>query len=214
MANIVTFPLKLKRSNPVSRKRVFYLGYRYVGPMLCQEVQKLYLKRNGLHNGSRRWSMITYAKYDDYSQRKYCIELDQCDENSVPDMLDNFDLDKKVTFDELVAMGWTGSVHQSAKIIRLFHRSYDGIIFPDFARPLKETSFSMSVMMQANNIRNILPGRGLYAYTHYHHFCGHSGWVWMNLVQQGDPELKFVPVRIVKRLSEEFQANHYKNPKG
>ena len=137
MTNVIKFPVKLKRSRPVSRKRVFYLGYRYVGPTLCQEVLKIYLKRNGLHNGSRRWSMITYAKYDDYSQRKYCIELDQCEENNVPDMLDNFDLDKKVTFDELVAMGWTGSVHQSAKIIRLFHQSYDGIIFPDFAKPLK-----------------------------------------------------------------------------
>jgi hypothetical protein len=111
-------------------------------------------------------------------------------------------------------MGWTGSVHQSAKIIRLFHQSYDGIIFPDFAKPLKGASFSMSVMMQANSIRNILTGRGLYAYTHYRSFWGHSGWVWMNLAQQGDPELKYVPVRIVKRLSEEFQANHYKNPKG
>ena len=167
MTNVIKFPVKLKRSRPVSQKRVFYLGYRYVGPTLCQEVQKLYLKRNSLHNGSRCWSML----------------------------------------------GWRGNDCQNEKIIRLFHKSYDGIIFPDFARPLNGTRFTLKIMMQANNIRNILPGRGLYAYTHYRSFWDHRGWVWMNLLHQGDPELKFVPVRIVKRLSEEFQANHYKNPK-
>ena len=48
MTNIVNFPKKEKRSKPLPRQRVFYIGYWYVGPVLCQEVQRLYLKRKGL----------------------------------------------------------------------------------------------------------------------------------------------------------------------
>ena len=42
---IIKFPTKEKREKPLPRQRVFYLSFRYVGPMLCQDVQNLYLKR-------------------------------------------------------------------------------------------------------------------------------------------------------------------------
>ena len=51
MNNVITFPQKDKRPLPLPRQRVFYIGYRYVGPMLCQEVQNLYLKRKGFKHG-------------------------------------------------------------------------------------------------------------------------------------------------------------------
>ena len=44
---------------------MFYIGCRYVGPMFCQDIQHLYLKRKGIIHGTRWWGMITYGKYDD-----------------------------------------------------------------------------------------------------------------------------------------------------
>ena len=73
MTNIVNFPQKEKRSKPLPRQRVFYIGYWYVGPTLCQEVQRLYLKRKGLKNGIRYWSVITYGKYSADVQVNYGV---------------------------------------------------------------------------------------------------------------------------------------------
>ena len=50
MNNILILPKKEKRTKPLPRQRVFYIGFRYAGPMLCQEVQNIYLKRNGFKN--------------------------------------------------------------------------------------------------------------------------------------------------------------------
>ncbi len=65
MTNVIPFPIKAERPSPLPRQRVFYVGFRYVGPMCCQEVQQLYLKPKGLVCGERWWSMITYGKYDE-----------------------------------------------------------------------------------------------------------------------------------------------------
>ena len=59
---IIQFQLREKLPDPMPRQKVFYLGFRYAGPMLCQEVQHLYLKRKGNKNNSRKWAMITYGK--------------------------------------------------------------------------------------------------------------------------------------------------------
>ena len=119
MTNVIQFPKKQKRLPPLPRHRVFYLGYRYAGPMLCQEIQHVYLKRKSIVDGVRWWSMITYGKYDDDNCRTYSIELEECEENDVPDMLTRFDMDEEVTFAELEDMGWRGKIMYSAEIIQL-----------------------------------------------------------------------------------------------
>ena len=92
--------------------------------MLCQEVQNIYLKRNGFKNGSRTWSLITYGKYNENDRKNYSIELDSCEENDLPDMLDEFDVGNQVTFDELIDMGWRGKINYSASVISLIHKCY------------------------------------------------------------------------------------------
>ena len=118
MTKIVQFPNKVKKIPPLPRQRVFYLGYRYVGPFLCQEGQNLYLKRKGKKNNSRKWAMITYGKYDEYDNREHSIELAECDENDLPQMLTKFDMGNVVTFDELKEMGWNGKTNHNVKIIQ------------------------------------------------------------------------------------------------
>ena len=127
MTNIVKFPTKHKRRNLTPRKRVFYLSYCYFGPALCQEVQNIYLKRHGYHNGERRWSLITYASCSEDENKLYSIELDSCLENDVPDMIDRFNLEEEVTFEELRMMGWNGEVIFSAKIIDFFASDSDNL---------------------------------------------------------------------------------------
>ena len=120
MTKIIKFPSKQKRSKPMPKQRVFYIGFRYVGPMFCQDVQSLYLKRNGLINDTRTWSLIRYGKYDENDYKDYSIELDKCQENDLPDMLDEFDIGNQVNFDELRDMGWKGVVDYEAKVENLF----------------------------------------------------------------------------------------------
>ena len=68
---VIRFPrtvcVPLKFEKPLPRQRVFYLGVIYTGPELCQDITRLYLKRHGKTKGVRRWSLITYEKYDEYS---------------------------------------------------------------------------------------------------------------------------------------------------
>ena len=116
MNNVIQFPIN---KFYLPKKRVFYIGFRYVGSVPCQEVQNLFLKRKGLVQGIRWWAMITYAKYDENDSNKYSIELKQCKENDVPDMLCDFDVGGDVTFLELMKMGWKGLHPYSAEIVRL-----------------------------------------------------------------------------------------------
>ena len=122
MNNVIIFPKKEKRIKPLPRQRVFYIGFRYVGPFLCQEVQDIYIKRNGSKKGLRTWSLITYGKYDENDIRHYSLELDSCEENDLPDLLDEFGLGNQVTFEELRDMGWQGQIDYSANVISLIHK--------------------------------------------------------------------------------------------
>ena len=118
MTNVIRFPTqKEKPTFPLPRQRVFYIGYRYVGPTYCQGIQHLYLKRKGLVHGTRWWSMITYEKYDESERRPSSMELEKCEENNVPEMLEMFDMEYEVTLDGLRDMGWNGEVTQSANIL-------------------------------------------------------------------------------------------------
>ena len=119
MTEIIQFPSKQKRSKPMPKQRVFYIGYRYVGPMFCQDVQNIYLKRNGLIKGVRTWSLIRYGKYDENDFKEYSIELDRCEEYGLPDLLDEYDVGDQVTFDELRDMGWRGKIDYEAKLISI-----------------------------------------------------------------------------------------------
>ena len=123
MTNIVNFPKKIKREKPLPRQRVFYIGFRYVGPSLCQDVQSLYLKRKRVMEGVRFWSIIRYGHYDENNSREYSIELEECRENDLPDMLDEYDIGDQVTFDELREMGWRGLVDYSATIINISEKN-------------------------------------------------------------------------------------------
>ena len=107
----------VKYEVPLPRQRVFYLGVIYTGPELCQEVTTLYLKRHGKINGARKWSLITYGKYDEFDKRNYSLELDKCDEDNVPDMLCQYYIGNHITFNDLKKFGWNGNVYNEAKII-------------------------------------------------------------------------------------------------
>ena len=109
----------VKYEDPLPRQRVFYLGVIYTGPELCQEVTTLYLKRHGNKNGTRKWSLITYEKYDEYDQREYSIEIDNCQENDVPDMLSQYFIGEHISIDDLRTFGWKGNINKNAKIIEL-----------------------------------------------------------------------------------------------
>ena len=123
MTNVVNFPHKAKREKPLPRQRVFYIGFRYVGPFLCQDVQSLYLKRKRVIEGVRCWSIIRYGHYDENDSREYSIELEECRENDLSDMLDEYDIRDQVTFDELREMGWRGQVDYSATIINISEKN-------------------------------------------------------------------------------------------
>ena len=203
MTNIVNFPQKEKRPLPMPRQRVFYIGYRYVGLMFCQDVQSLYLKRKGLKHGERWWAMITYGKYDESDSREYSIELEECLENDVPDMLDMFDVGNEVTFSELEDMGWRRQVMYSAPVKSIFHRCYDGLRFPDFVIPLKGPQFDGRKMgVQSGAAENRLDGKPLHSFTVF----GSSGdaWVWMRLETFDGREVKVVPVRLKDQLPDNF----------
>ena len=115
MNNVIQFPIN---KFYLPKKRVFYIGFRYVGSVPCQEVQNLFLKRKGLVQGIRWWAMITYAKYDENDSNKYSIELKQCKENDVLEMLDEFEMGEEVSFEDLRDMGWQGQIDYSASVIK------------------------------------------------------------------------------------------------
>ena len=193
MNNVLIFPKKEKRKKPLPRQRVFYIGFRYAGPMLCQEVQDIYLKRNGLKKGLRTWSLITYGKYDENDQKNYSLELDSCEEDDLPDLLDEFDVGNQVTFEELIDMGWRGQIDYSANVISLIHKCYNNVIFPKFVKPLEKGQFNgTDIMMESGSAQGRLKGKSFYAFTHYRNRYP-LGHVWMNLHKLNSNEYAAVP---------------------
>ena len=119
MINVINFPKSNKRPSPLPKQRVFYIGYRYVGPMFCQEVQQLYLKRKGLKAGQRYWAIITYGKYSEWDAQKYSIELAECRDECLLEMLEKFEIRDEVTIADLNKMGWRGLGDEEAEVIAL-----------------------------------------------------------------------------------------------
>lgn len=126
----------------------------------------------------------------------------------MPDMIDRFNLEEEVTFEELRMMGWNGEVTLSAKLKHIVSPIYDGIQFPSFARPIHRHQFGTKVMAQSAGTPEFLAGKGLYAYTYYH--GANCGFVWMNLQKYYSNEIKTVPVRIKEKLSDEFREKYFK----
>jgi len=116
----ICVPLEYKK--PLPRQRVFYLGVVCTGPAMCQEVTRLYLKRHGKKNGTRKWSLITYEKYDEYNQREYSIELDNCQEDDVPKMLCQYFVGEHISIDDLKMFGWNGKINHNAELVNLFNK--------------------------------------------------------------------------------------------
>ena len=61
--------------------------------------------------------MITYVKYDDYDSHKYSFELEECEEEAVPDLLRMFEMESEVSFTDLRSMGWRGHHDYRAEVI-------------------------------------------------------------------------------------------------
>lgn len=117
MSKILYLPKNKKSFPNLPKKRIFFIGYRYVGPMFCQDVQNLYLKRKGIKNGMRYWAIITYAKYDEYCSREYSIELDECKEDGVIEMINNLDIEYFPSIYDLRNMGWRGQIHNKETVL-------------------------------------------------------------------------------------------------
>ena len=75
MTNVIQFPFKAKMSLTIAKATVFYIGLGHV-PHVLSDVQQLYLKRQGVVDGKRRWAVITYDKFDQSDKRTYSIELE------------------------------------------------------------------------------------------------------------------------------------------
>ena len=120
---IIEFPRKvcvpLEYEPPLPKQRVFYLGILYTGPAMCQEVTRLYLKRHGKKKRTRKWSLITYEKYDEYDPREHSIVLDNCLEDDVPKMLSQYFIGEHISIEDLRTFGWNGKINQNAEIIKL-----------------------------------------------------------------------------------------------
>ena len=46
MTNVISFPIKEERPSPLPRRRVYYIGFRYVGPMFCKAKSQALLIRD------------------------------------------------------------------------------------------------------------------------------------------------------------------------
>ena len=103
---------------PLPKKRVFYIGYRYVGTMFCEEIQDIFLKREGKVNGNQKWSFITYPKCEE-NGRYYSFQIDECFQDEVPKLIELLELEKVVTLRELRDMGW----RESAKVFKFAKKS-------------------------------------------------------------------------------------------
>jgi hypothetical protein len=61
--------------------------------------------------------MITYKKYDERDKKPSSMELEECEENDVPEMLEMFNVRKDVTIDGLREMGWNSTYTETAVVI-------------------------------------------------------------------------------------------------
>ena len=70
-SNVLLFPKISKTKFVRSRRRVFSIGMRYVGPALCQELQEVFIKRCG----DGLWNLQFY-----YQGRAWVIERSESED--------------------------------------------------------------------------------------------------------------------------------------
>ena len=85
---------------------------------MLQDIQNLYLKRKGISKGRRYWAVITYGKYDEDCSKEYSIELEECHEDDLLEMIDALCLDCFPSLSDLRSMGWRGKIKNNKT---LFH---------------------------------------------------------------------------------------------
>lgn len=99
------------------------------------------------------------------------------------------------------------SVFNPAEIRSMFHSCYNGLQFPEFARPLKGSQFGTKIMAQGTSAQMALEGQRGHAFT----ICGSGddGWVWMNLVRYDGSGTKAVPVKLSLVLPYGFKDYYF-----
>lgn len=107
MTNVINvkFPKIINRKIP--KRRVFFLGYYYAGPPLCQSLEKLWLKRKP----NNYWVL----------QQKIDGRVFECEKyhgNDLLEALERIPFADVVTIDDLLGMGWFHKGH-----IKAFPRS-------------------------------------------------------------------------------------------
>ena len=116
MAQIISFKRDCKTESygHTPYQRVFYVGYRYVGPMLCQEVQRIYLKKKKFG----RYCFQFYAE-------GMVFELGEFPIKEFSSRLDELNLEEAISNGELVALGWRSDceVIRFCKRLRWRHRA-------------------------------------------------------------------------------------------
>lgn len=105
MSNVINvkFPKQFQRKLP--RQRVFYLGEYYVGPPLCQSLEKLWLKRKP----NNRWV---------FQQKCFgrVYEWEEYDGDDLQAALEGIPMVDEVTVNDLRAMGW----YHSGEVVEIF----------------------------------------------------------------------------------------------
>ena len=94
-SNVLLFPKISKTKFVRSRRRVFSIGMRYVGPALCQELQEVFIKRCG----DGLWNLQFY-----YQGRAWVIERSESED--LPDAIARLSLDQPVEIELLRVAGW------------------------------------------------------------------------------------------------------------
>ena len=121
MTNILLFPkqfTKVPKGYP--RQQLFLAGKISDGPIYDKKVVYYYLRRN-LRRGEdtnkvKTWSLKIFHKQNVAGDLKL-IEIDNCNENEVIEMLVKWNLFSQVTYKKLHRMGWKGEIKNNAIII-------------------------------------------------------------------------------------------------
>ena len=98
---VLKLPTRPRRRPPahrVPRRRVFYLGYRLVGPRFCQDIQRVYLKRHR----NNKWSFLHY-------EAGFSFEFEWFHGPELPERLSRLGLEGEVSHAQLEETGWRGA---------------------------------------------------------------------------------------------------------